>query len=99
MAKIVIKKRVNLAFLGEEHKDDYLVFKSIPVKEYKDIVEQRPDDGGSQYDYLLKIVQNKFIEGKFQNETVNKEDLAEFDGETVTTCFARLTGQDTDPKV
>lgn len=99
MAKIVIKKRVELGFLGEEHKQDYLVFKAIPVREYKQIISDRPDENESQYEYLLKILKGKYLEGSFGGEVVNKDDLDEFDAETTITCFARLTGQDADPKV
>lgn len=99
MANIVIKKRVNLDFLGDEYKNDYLVFKAIAVSKYKDLVDGRPEEDNLQYEYVLKVLADNFIEGKFQDQDVDKKDLAEFDGETTLNCFARLTGQQPDPKV
>jgi len=99
MANIIIKKRVDLNFLGEVHKEDFLVFKSLPVKKYKELVDGRPDEDSEQYDYVLSVLVDNFLNGKFQSEDVDKKDLADFDGETILKCFARLTGQDLDPKV
>ena len=100
MAKIIIKKRVNLSFLGEEHKDDYLVFSSIPVKEFRKLIDSKPDDSnGGQVDFIVDILKDRFIEGKFLGEDVTKEDIGDFDAESIVTCFGRLTGQDPDPKV
>lgn len=100
MANIVIKKKVELSFLGEDHGEDYLVFKSIPVGEYKKLIEKRPatEDVG-QIDFVLNILKDKFISGKFQGEDVTKDNIEEFDAETAITCFSRLTGQEPDPKV
>lgn len=100
MAKIVIKKRVELGFLGEEHKQDYLLFKAIPVGEFKNIIEQRPEtEDASQIDFIIDVLEGKFIEGKFLGEDVTKDNIKEFDAESIITCFTRLTGQDPDPKV
>lgn len=100
MANIVIKKRVNLDFLGDEYKDDYLVFKSIPVGEYKKLTANIPkENDGSQVDFIVDILKDNFLEGSFQNEVVTKENIEEFDAETALECFKKLTGQDTDPKV
>lgn len=100
MANIVIKKRVNLSFLGDEHKDDYLVFKSIPVKEYKDLEDKRPkDEGLGQVDFIIDVLKDKFIEGTFNKESVNVEDISDLDADTIITCFSRLVGQELDPKV
>lgn len=42
MSKIVIKKRINLDFLGDDYKDAYLVFKSIPLPDYESIQDSLP---------------------------------------------------------
>lgn len=42
MSKIVIKKHVSLAFLGEEYKDAELVFRSIPLSEYDKLMDDLP---------------------------------------------------------
>jgi hypothetical protein len=38
MGKFAIRKTVKLDFLGEEYKDAYLVFKTIPIKEYANLL-------------------------------------------------------------
>lgn len=100
MAKIIIKKRVSLSFLGEEHRDDYLTFSSIPVKEFRKLIDSKPDDeDGGQVDFIVDILKDRFVEGKFLGEAVAKEDIGDFDAESIVACFGRLTGQDPDPKV
>lgn len=42
MSKIIIKKRVSLAFLGEPYKDAELVFRSIPLSEYGKLMDDMP---------------------------------------------------------
>jgi hypothetical protein len=42
MSKLVIKKRVSLEFLGEDYKDAFIVFRSIPLAEYEQISKQLP---------------------------------------------------------
>ena len=37
MGKIVIKKQVSLDFLGEDYKEAYINFKSIPALDYEQI--------------------------------------------------------------
>lgn len=95
MAKIVIKKTVSLAFLGEEYKDDYLRFKSIPIKDYEAIIDEVSEtkDNKASLNYIRKIVPSYFLEGSFQGEEVSKEDLDDFDQETYLQIFQRITGQ------
>lgn len=99
MADIVIKKRLSLEFLGEDYKADYLVFKAIPISEYEKIISKQPDDNAEATRYIIKILEDKFVEGRFQEQDVVKGDLGKFDGYTVTKCFSLLTGQELDPKV
>lgn len=101
MAKIVIKKRITLEFLGDEYKDDFLVFKSIPLKAYEELIpklEKMSEDSVKSVALIKQILEDNFIEGTFQNEPVNKEDLADFDMETLVKCFGLFTGQSSDPK-
>lgn len=42
MSKIVIKKKVNLAFLGEEYKEAYLVFQAIPISDFEKVMDELP---------------------------------------------------------
>lgn len=101
MAKIVIKKKISLEFLGEDYKDDYLVFKSLSVSEYEgllDKLEAVKEDGKKSLQFISEILDKQFLEGQFQNEKVEKQDLKDFDLETLTQCFELFTGRRTDPK-
>lgn len=96
MATIVIKKTVKLDFLGEDYKDDLLVFKAIPIKDYEKIVEdidKLGDDSKKSLNYIRETVPKYFLEGKFQGEDVTKENLDDFDQETYLNIFQRITGQ------
>lgn len=107
MGKFAIKKRISLEFLGTEYKDAFLVFKSIPIKDFKEIVKEidkTEDDSKTSLEVISKYLQDYFIEGKFPNdlgelEAVTKEDLSDFvDSTTANKCFELLTGQNIDPK-
>lgn len=104
---IVIKKRVGFEFLGEEYKDAYLNFKSIPVSEYSDIeskAKQFEKDNEGSVEYMLGLLKKHFIDGKFPNEKgdledVKADDLGGLDAESLINCFKTFTGQAIDPKV
>lgn len=100
---IVIKKRVEFAFLGEEYKDAYLVFKSIPSSDFDDITKQLKEIEGKQegsLTYILGILKKYFIKGKFPDmDKVEADDLDGLDPASVIECFKVFTGQQLDPKV
>lgn len=98
MADIVIKRKITLEFLGDDYKADYLVFKAIPINEYEKLMEAQSDDNKEAAKFLLKTLEEKFIEGRFQEQDVDAKDIGKFDGSTVVKCFSLLTGQDIDPK-
>ena len=96
MAEIIIKKKVTLEFLGEEYKDSYVTFRSIPVGEYDELVKQIDGvEKDKSLSEIIKILENYFVEGLFDGQKVAKEDIKQFDGETVLKCFETLTGQKT----
>lgn len=41
---ITIRKRVNFDFLGDEYKEAYLVFRSIPLADYEKIIDEMPEN-------------------------------------------------------
>lgn len=96
MAEIIIKKKVTLEFLGEEYKDSYLTFKSIPIGEYEELIAKvdKVEEDKSMSE-IMRILENYFVEGLFDGQKVNKEDVSQFDGETILKCFEALTGQKT----
>lgn len=104
MANIVIKKKVSLEFLGDEYKDSYILFKVIPISEYRelipkiDAVEKRLD----LIELMLEVLKDKFIEGKILEESttvdMTNKDLESLDEATLSECFAYITGQKISPK-
>lgn len=98
---IVIKKKVSLDFLGEEYKDAYLVFQSIPLKDFDKLsveIEEAQKDKKAAI-FILNSLKKYFIEGKFPDlDKVTAEDLDGLDQEAVIRCFQRFTGQELDPK-
>lgn len=104
MSKIVIKKRVNFEFLGDEYKDSYLNFKSIPVSEFDKItkdIEQLEKEKKGYMSFILNVLKDHFIDGKFLGQDLGSEDKDEIDNldsESTIRCFKLLTGQELDPK-
>jgi len=96
MAEIIIKKKVTLEFLGEEYKDSHVTFRSIPIGEYEELIKQVDGvEENKSLSEIIKILENYFVEGLFDGQKVAKEDIKQFDGETVLKCFETLTGQKT----
>jgi len=106
MSRIIIRKRVSLDFVGEDYKDCYIIFNTIPMKAYDDYVEMAKNSGKNGSTKFIKDVLEKlFISGEFidiDNENklfdIKKEELGDFDMNVMITMFRVLTGQDQDPK-
>lgn len=105
--KIVIRKRVDLEFLGKEYEKGYLIFNSISIDKYQKLsgqLKDLEDKPGEAASFLLDTLKDQYLEGKFPNdkgelEDVQPEDLKDFDLETVIKVFNRFTGQELSPKV
>lgn len=98
---IVIKKKVSLDFLGEEYKDAYLVFQSIPLKDFDilGVEVEKAQENKKAASFILDALKKYFIEGQFPGiEKLTKDDLDGLDQETVIKCFGIFTGQELDPK-
>jgi len=96
MAEIIIKKKVSLEFLGDEYKDSFITFRSIPIGEYQELVEKIDEvEDNKSLSEIMKILEKYFVEGLFDGQKLAKEDINQFDGETVLKCFETLTGQKT----
>lgn len=99
---LVIKKKVSLDFLGEEYKDSYIEFKSIPARDLPDIMDkssQAGEDSKKLIPIFIEVLQKYFLDGENGEEKITKEDIGELDAESVLNCFQILTGQSIDPKV
>lgn len=105
MPKTVIKRRMSLDFLGDEYKDAYFVFETVPVTEYEQMVNDDKEAGQDRIKstmIMFERVKSKFVTGKFPDENgelfdVTKEDFSVDEG-TLVKCFQFITGQLLDPK-
>jgi hypothetical protein len=103
---IKIKKRVSLEFLGEDYKEAYLVFQSIPVGDLESIqstLKELESEGKSSVAGILDVLKKYFISGQFPDDDgkpqdVTKNDLGDLDPESCIACFKAFTGQELDPK-
>ena len=105
MAKIVIKKRISLDFLGEEYKGGYVEFKSLSIKDVQgklDEITNVGEDNKKAVEMMLKLLSDCFVGGKFVSgettEDIVKEDLEDFDVASIIKFFQILSGQDGDLK-
>ena len=108
MSEFYIRKKISLDFVGEDYKDAYLVFKTVPVKEYEKLFEDAKRKDMSNIDaakLALTTIKSKFIEGKFPDVNgklvdVSVDDLESFmDEETLNVCYLTILGQKSDPKL
>lgn len=101
MAEIVIKKRISLEFLGDDYKDGFIVFKSIPVKDYEGIlkdVEQAEKRGNTDAMRLVRrLVTERLIEGEIPQDghkiPITPENLGDLPGEVYFEAMQQLTGK------
>lgn len=105
MAKFFIKKRISLSFLGEDYKDSYIVFKTVPVAEYEVLFKKNTELTNIEATSLaLSVIKDKFIEGKMVDDTgtlqdISVKDIDSFmDEEILNECYLTLLGQKPDPK-
>jgi hypothetical protein len=107
MGKFAIRKTVKLDFLGDEYKDAYLVFKTIPIKEYANLlpaINQMEEDRIKSSEKVIEIIKDKFIAGKTltedgELEAITTDELDDIlDEEVSSHVFAVITGQKIDPK-
>lgn len=103
MSKLVIKKRVSFDFLGEEFKDAYIIFRSIPLGDYDELMAKMrsgEEDNSKANSIILDVLKEYYIEGMFPDdagklETLdNKDELNGLDRDAVLRCFGDLIGQD-----
>lgn len=66
--EIVIKKKVTLEFLGDEYKNAYLVFRSMPLKDYSTFMTDVPKTNPRYKQLIIKA----------ESEPLTTEELVEF---------------------
>lgn len=67
MAKIVIKKKVSLDFLGEDYKEAYFIFQTIPLPDYKEFMKSIPETS-VEFSSLVK----KIDSGEYGDEDISR---------------------------
>lgn len=103
---IVIRKRVSLDFLGEEYKEAYLIFKSIPAVDFDGVTQTlktMEDKEQASMGFLIDLLKRYFLSGEFPDDegklqSVTADDIGQLDSASVIQCFQVFTGQDLDPK-
>ena len=97
MANIVIKRRLDLSFLGDEYHESYLTFKAIPVIEHNEIQRKiaavKDDDNDGAVKVMVDILQEYFYDGIFLGEKVIASDIGSFDEITILRCYQTLTNR------
>lgn len=106
MANIVIKKKISLDFLGEEYQGGFVEFKSLTIKDVEsklDEIQNVGEDNKKAVELMLNLLKQSFIGGTYvygeTKEEINKDDLEQFDVNSIIKFFSILSGQDADPKV
>lgn len=103
MPKVFIKKTINFEFLGNAYKDCEASFSPIPIPEYKDFIDSKKLSENESIDTLLTLLKNHFLSGKFiddQNKLfdMTKENITEFDLDSIIKMFNLIVGRVVDPK-
>lgn len=97
MGQIVIKRRVSFDFLGEEYKDAYIIFRSVPLIDLDGIKDrsQKASKENTAGQMILDVLKQYFLEGKFpDSEKLVAGDLDGLDEDAAVKCFMVLTGQE-----
>lgn len=97
---IVIKKRIDLGYLGEGYADSYLTFKAIAIREYDELTSKAKaveKDQAKALPFITAQLKERFIEGKVLGENVTADDLEDLPADVFLRCFEEIRGQ-LDPK-
>lgn len=101
MATFLVEKKISLGYLGEQYKDSYIIYSAIPFKDYEIIMtnaEKIGDDNIASIKFMQNVLTEHFISGNFQGKDLTKDDVLDFDGETIINSFKLIAGEP-DPKV
>jgi len=92
---VIIRKRVNLDFLGEEYKDSYLYLKALAVKEYPELqaeIDKVEKDQAQALPFIVEQIKSRFLDGKVEGKDITAEDLDDFSADVFMECFSRIRG-------
>ena len=92
---MIIRKRVNLDFLGEEYKDSYLYLKALAVKEYPALqaeIDKVEKDQAQALPFIVEQIKSRFLDGKVEGKDITAEDLDDFSADVFMECFSQIRG-------
>ena len=64
---LAIKKRVNLDFLGEEWKEAHILFRSIPLKDYEELMKEA-EVKKDAIKFTRSTLKKYYLSGKVPND-------------------------------
>lgn len=104
--QFVVKKRIELSFLGEGWEEAYAVFTPFTFNDNASLLKLRnlasgasidPEEATKATGEIMTLLRGKFIEGKgFDGKTlvnITKENLADLPMEIITRILQTLQGQ------
>ncbi len=107
MVKFAIPKTITFESLGDEFKDSWLKFRSIPVEDITKVDKLSvgiDNDPEKSIKVLDEILGDYFMAGSFYDVDtksqldVSRDDLTKFSAEVLYACFTALKGVANDPK-
>lgn len=92
-----IKKRISLAYLGEDYTDSFLEVYSLPVKDLKTVMSevqklQEDEKPGDALDFMIKLIKGNFAGGKVGDVVVKTDNLEDLPADVFITAFQEVTG-------
>lgn len=96
MSEFFIKHKVSFAFLGDEYKDAYIIFKKVPVKDFEKIRDdmRNTDENETIAHFIQPLLKTYYISASFPEEDFTVDSLDGFDAETVLEVWKQISGQD-----
>lgn len=113
MSKFVVKKRISLDFLGEGWSEAYITFSPFSFNDNLELLKFRKEvikvnaesedkDIKALSDKMIKLLQDKFIEGRgFDGKElvdIKKEDFGDLPQEVFEKVVGQLQGESLSPK-
>lgn len=96
----LVKKKFDLAFLGDGWSGAYIIFSALTFKESRGFANQQFDEENPQNEanlnFVIELLQAHFIEGKAYNGNdlvdLSKDDLEELPVDVITQAVELLVG-------
>ena len=111
MARLKVKKHFSLAYLGDEWKDAYINFTAFTANDIKsnsglkiDVEHPDPVAVQSSFDNMIKMLQERFIDGQLPNDDgtlapLKKEEIGDLDMDIIQGAITFLSQATTQPSL